>query len=203
MISYLQGKIILKKKNFIILETNGLGFQVFLSEKSLDKIPQNGENLDAERNRSIKLFTYLDVGERSLKLYGFLTYEELELFGLLRNIQGVGPKASLEISSIGSPEKIKKEIKKGNEKIFEGISGIGPKKAKKIILELSGKLKDFSPPLAGGSPKKDDFSKDETFLALVNLGFPKEKIKEALSQIPKEIKAPNEKIKIALKILGK
>ena len=206
MISYLQGKIILIKENFIILETNGLGFQVFLSKESLDKIPQIGQNLnpsaklrvDAEWNRSINLFTHLDIGERSLRLYGFLKYEELELFKLLRNISGVGPKAALEISSIGSPKTIKKEIEKGNEKIFEGISGIGPKKAKKIILELSGKLKDFSPP-----PQKDDFSKDETFIALINLGFKKEQVNKALSQIPKEIKAPEEKIKTALKILGK
>jgi len=190
MISYLQGKIILIKENFIILEVSGIGYELFLSARSLQRIPEIGQNL--------KLFCYLDVGERSLKLYGFLSYEKLELFKLLRNISGVGPKAALEISSIGSPEKIKKEIEKGNEKIFKGISGIGPKKAKKIILELSGKLKDFSPP-----PRKDDFSKDETFIALVNLGFPKEKIKEAFSQIPKEIKTPEKKIKTALKILGR
>ena len=190
MISSLQGKIILKKENFIILEVSGIGYELFFSARSLQRIP--------EINQNLKLFCYLDVGERSLKLYGFLSYEELELFKLLRNIQGVGPKAALEISSIGSPEKIKKEIKKGNEKIFEGIPGIGPKKAKKIILELSGKLKDFSP-----SPQKYDFSKDETFLALVNLGFPKERIKKVLSQIPKEIKAPEERIKTALEILGK
>ena len=188
MIASLQGKIILKKENFIILEVSGIGYELFLSARSLERIPEISQNL--------KLFCYLDVGERSLKLFGFLNYEELELFKLLRNIQGIGPKAALEISSIGSPEKIKKEIKAGNEKIFEGIPGIGPKKARKIILELSGKLKDFSP------PPKNDFSKDETFLALINLGFPKERIKKALSQIPKEM-AEEKKIKEALKTLSR
>ena len=190
MISYLQGKVILKKENFLILGVSGVGYEVFLSKRSLDRIPQTGQNLN--------LFCYLDVGERNLKLYGFLTYEELEFFKILRNISGVGPKASLEISSIGPPEKIKKEIEKGNEKIFEGIPGIGKKKARKIILELSGKLKTLEP-----SAQKESFLRDETFLALVNLGFKKEEAKKALSQLPKEIKDPKEKLKQSLKILGK
>ena len=190
MLSYLQGKVILRKEKFIILEVNGVGFEIFLSKKSIAKIPQIGENL--------KLFCYLDVGERSLKLYGFLTYQKLELFKLLRNISGVGPKAALDISSIGSPEKIKKEIEKGNEKVFEDIPGIGKKKARKIILELSGKLK--SPE---SSPQKEPIPEDEAFLALLNLGFQKETVKKALSQLPKEIRDTQEKIKESLKILGR
>jgi Holliday junction DNA helicase RuvA len=190
MISYLQGKIILKKEKFVILEVSGVGYEVFLSKRSLDRIPQTGQNLN--------VFCYLDVGERSLRLYGFLSYEELELFKLLRNISGVGPKAALEISSIGPPEKIKKEIEKGNEKIFEGIPGIGKKKAKKIILELSGKLKLLSPPL-----KKEDTKEDEVLLALINLGFKKEEAKKALSQVPKEVKDVKNRVKEALKILGR
>ncbi len=189
MISYLEGKIILKKQNFLILEVSGVGYQIFLSKRSLAKIPQIGQDL--------KVFCYLDIGERSLRLYGFLDYETLELFKLIRNIPGVGPKAALEISSIGPPEKIKKEIEKGNEKIFEGIPGIGKKKAKKIILELSGKLKSFS------SPEKEKIPEDEAFLALVNLGFKKEEVKKVLSQLPKEMKDPQEKIKQALKLLGR
>ena len=191
MIASLQGKIILKKENFIILEVSGVGYELFLSARSLERIPEISQNL--------KFFCYLDVGERSLKLFGFLNYEELELFKLLRNIQGIGPKAALEISSIGSPEKIKKEIKAGNEKIFEGIPGIGPKKARKIILELSGKLKNFT---SVAKKEKDDFSKSESFSALVNLGFKKEEVKKVLSQLPKEM-AEEKKIKEALKTLSR
>lgn len=190
MIAYLEGKIIFKKEKFIILEVNGVGYEVFISARSLKSIPKIGQTL--------KLFCHLDVGERSLRLYGFLNYEEMELFKLFRNISGVGPKAALEISSIGPPENIRKEIEKGNEKIFEGVSGIGKKKARKIILELSGKLKSFTP-----TPEKEKSPEDETLLALINLGFKKEQAKQALSQIPKEIKSTDEKIKQALKILGR
>lgn len=188
MIGYLQGRVILKKEGFVILEVGGVGYEIFLSPSSLNKI--------SEKESSLKLFCYLDVGERSLKLYGFFSFEELELFKLLRKISGVGPKAALEISSIGSLEKIKKEIEKDNEKIFEKIPGIGRKKARKIILELSGKLKKL-----GDFEAKKSSLKDEVFLALKNLGFQKEEIREVLSKIPKEITESEEKIKIALKFL--
>jgi len=190
MISFIQGKVILKKEKFVILEVSGIGYEIFLSKTSLDKVPQIGQNL--------KIFCYLDIGERSLRLYGFFDYETLELFKLIRNIPGVGPKAALEISSIGPPEKIKKEIERGNEKIFEGIPGIGKKKAKKIILELSGKLKTLPSP-----SKEKKIPEDEAFVALLNLGFKKEEIKKALSQISEEIKLPEERVKQALKLLGK
>ena len=190
MISYLQGKIILKQKDFVILDVNGVGYQVFLSQSSLDKI--------SEQETMFKVFCYLDVGERSLKLFGFLSFEELKFFGILRSISGIGPRASLDICAVGSPEKVKEEIEKGNERIFESIPGIGKKKAKKIILELSGKLKISEP-----SSQKQDISEDEAFLALIKLGFQKIQIQTALSQIPKEIKDSQERIKQALKILSK
>lgn len=189
MISYLKGKLILKKENFVIIENNNIGYQVFVSKKILDKIP--------EKRQEIELFCHLEVGERNLDLYGLLNYEELEFFKILRNISGIGPKTALDICSIDSPEKIKQEIEKGNEKIFNNVSGIGAKKAKKIILELSGKLKTSFSPIE----QKADFSQDETFLALNNLGYSKEKIKEILSQIPQEIKDPQERIKKALELL--
>ncbi len=176
----------------MILEVNGVGYEVFVSSSSMENIPEAGQNL--------KLFCHLDVGERSLKLFGFKTFEELEFFRLVRNISGVGPRAALEISSIGSPSKIKKEIEKGNEKIFEGVPGIGKKKAQKIILEVAGKLKTQE---SSSKKGKDAFANDEAFLALVNLGFPKEQAKKALSEIPKNIKTTHERIKKALQILGK
>ncbi len=187
MIAYLEGKIILKKESFVILVVGGVGYEVFVSPKSLEKMP----TIDQEA----KLFCYLDVGERSLKLFGFLSFEELELFKLVRSVSGVGPKAGLEISSLGSPEKIKKEIEKGNETIFESVPGIGKQKARKIILELSGKIKT-SKPVVNQPPEQD-----EAFSALLNLGFSKEQAKRALASIPKDIET-EERIKQALKRLS-
>src|SRR3990167_4336464 len=102
MISYLEGKIILKRDKFIILEVNSIGYKVFLSRDTLYKLPEVGENL--------KLFCFQNVKEEALDLYGFLTYDELDFFELLNDIRGVGPKSALDIAALGSLEKIKDRI---------------------------------------------------------------------------------------------
>ena len=156
MISYLQGKIILKKDKFIILEVNNIGYKVFVSRATLYKLPEIGENL--------KFFCFQNVKEEALDLYGFFTYDELDFFEILTVIRGVGPKAALEISALGSLDKIKDRILMQDEKIFEGIPGIGAKKAMTIILELTGKIKMLS-----GSKSKGPT--DEAEDALSQLGF--------------------------------
>jgi len=184
MISYINGRIILKKDKFIILEVNNIGYKVFLSRQSMITLPEIGENL--------KVFIYQNVKEEVLDLYGFLNYEGLEFFETLMEIRGVGPKSALDISALGSLEKIKDRILKQDEKVFEGIPGIGSKKAMTIILELTGKLKML------GQKKS---SSDEAESALISLGFSKQQAKDALSHVSN--KDPEERIKQALKHLGK
>ena len=187
MISYLCGKIILKEENFIILDVNGIGYKVFLSQKNIEKISEN--------NKVLKLFCHLNVRENCLDIYGFLTYEELEFFKLLEEISGIGPKASLKITSIGSFGEFKKAISIQDEKFFNNISGIGKKKIQKIILELTGKIREIS--------KEKIIENDEAQEALVGLGFSREKSKQALSKISQEIQDTKERIKQALSILTK
>lgn len=187
MISFLQGILILKKDKYIALDVNGVGYKVFLSQKTLLKIPEIGQNL--------KLFTHLIVRENVLDLYGFFDEKELEFFEILNSITGIGPKVALEISSLGPLEKMKDRILAEDVKIFEGIPGVGRKRAMTIILELSGKIRDVS--LA--RPKK---SADEAEDALVGLGFSRQRAKEALGNIPKEVSG-GDRVKEALKILGK
>jgi Holliday junction DNA helicase RuvA len=186
MISYLNGKIILKRDKFILLEVNNIGYKVFLSRQTLLTLPEIGG--------SIKLFTYQNVKEEALDLYGFLTYDGLEFFETLMDIRGVGPKSALDISDLGSLDKIKERILRQDEKIFEGIPGIGSKKAMTIILELTGKIKMLG-------VKKG--SSDEAENALTQLGFSKQQAKDALSHVPDNIKNTEERIKLALKALGK
>lgn len=192
MIAYLSGKIILKADNFIILDVNGIGYEVFLSQASMDKLPE----IDSD----FKCFCYLEANERAMKLFGFLTFEELELFKVIRNIQGAGPKASLEISSIGSLERIKALMDKGNLNFLDGISGIGEKRAQKIILELTGKIKNIG---SLNKKEKEVLENDEAYLALIKLGFSREKAQKALLEIPKDIKNTQERIRQSLQILGK
>ena len=185
MIAYLEGEIILKKEKHIVLKTGNVGYKVFLSKKALSMLPQAAD--------SIKLYCFTNVKENAIDIYGFLTQEELDFFEVLDSIRGVGPKAALEISSIGSLEKIKQRVLAKDEKVFEGIPGIGKKKAMTIMLELTGKIKEM--------PSSKD-SLDEAEDALVNLGFSRQKAKQVLENISKELKT-EERIKRALNVLGK
>jgi len=181
MISYLEGEIILKREKFIFLDVNGVGYKVFLSKIALSKLP--------EINKILKVFCFLSVRENAMELYGFLNQKELETFEILDKIRGIGPKAAMEIASLGPLDKI-------DEKLLEKIPGIGRKKAMAIILELTGKLKNVS-----GQEKATGV--DEAEEGLVNLGFSRQNVKNALSQISKDIKTPEQKIKEVLKFLGK
>lgn len=186
MIAFLDGKIILKKEKFVILQVGGIGYKVYLNRQTLLKLPEIGE--------TIKLFTYQNVKEEALDLYGFATYGEFEFFEVLMDIRGVGPKSALDISALGSLDKIKERILTQDEKIFEGIPGIGSKKAMTIILELTGKIKTLG---------QKSSSADDAENALVQLGFSKQQAKEALNRIPSSVKNSEERIKLALKNLGK
>ena len=191
MISYLNGEIIYKTEKFIILDVNSVGYKVFLSRATLNKMPEIGA--------SFKVFCYLVVKENALDLYGFSTHKELEFFEILLDIQGIGPKAALAISSLGPLEKIRKDIETQNEKIFGGIPGIGRKKIQTIILELSGRIREIS---ESSSPAKEK-EYNEAEEALINLGFSRQRVREALSKIPEETKDTESRIKEALTILGK
>jgi len=199
MISFLEGKVILKKEKFVIIEVAGIGYKVFLSRQTLLRLPAFApEELRQGKPEigSVKFFIYHDIKEDKSDLYGFLTYEELEFFETLNDIRGIGPKAALELSVVGPLEKIKDKILKQDENVFAGIPGIGQKRAMTIILELTGKIKQ----LGSASAKA---SADEAENALVQLGFSKQQAKEALSHIASDIKNTEERIKLALKNLGK
>jgi len=188
MISYLNGKIIIKKDRFIVLDVSGVGYKVFLSKKTLARL--------SEIEKPLKLFCFLNVKENIMDLYGFLNHKELEFFEILYNIRGVGPKAALEISSLGSLESIKERILSKDETLFSEISGIGRKKAMTIILELTGKIK-------GISKEKKIEKVDEAEQGLVSLGFTRQQAKDALAISSKDIKDTEGRIKAALKVLGK
>tara|TARA_Y100000310_G_scaffold85265_1_gene82101 strand:+ start:16740 stop:17345 length:606 start_codon:yes stop_codon:yes gene_type:complete len=187
MISSLQGKILFKEINFIVLDVNGIGYKVFLSEKTLHRI--------AKEQVFLKLFTFLHVKEDALALYGFLSKEELDLFETLYGISGIGPKAALSLSAIGSVEEFKKTIDKDGFKVFEAVKGIGRKKIQKIVLELTGKLTKLE--------KKEPLSEDPAVDALVSLGFSRQKSREVLKEVLPKIKDSEQRVKEALKILGK
>ncbi|OGZ34060.1 MAG: Holliday junction DNA helicase RuvA [Candidatus Portnoybacteria bacterium RBG_13_41_18] len=189
MISSLEGKILLKSEKYFILETNGIGYKVFGSEKTLSKIPQTGQN--------IKVWTYLSVKENGWDLFGFLNFEELDLFALLITIPGIGPKTAMNILGVASVADLQEAIVLGDETILGKVSGIGKKMAQKIVLELKSKVKKLSKGEASGVA-----GDIEVIDALVSLGYRIYEVREILQKLPAEVKGVENRVKECLKRLG-
>ena len=184
MIHYLKGKIEFKDKRLAVIEVGGVGYKVFCSLPVLERLPEIGQET--------KIYTRLFPKEDKIELYGFLNKKELELFETLEGISGIGPRTALDLSIFGSLENLKQEIEKGG--FDQRIKGIGRKKMQKILLELTGKIKELKIP-ERGEPA------DGTLDALVFLGFPRQRAKEALARVPGEL-SQEERVKKALRILG-
>ena len=191
MISYIKGKIIFKNDSFIIVSTGSVGYKVFVMS-DLSEIGQD-----------IELFTYLNVREDALTLYGFLEYKELELFEHLISISGIGPKAGMGILSLADPKTIKVAIAKGDSSILTRVSGIGKKTAERVVLELRNKFSSIEGDDALQEKGKEINDYTDTIEALVSLGYSSSQAKKALSNIPTEVKDISERIRLSLKELGK
>ena len=131
MIYQITGKIILKEKDFIVLDLNGFGFKIISSTNTINRL-----NL----NTTATLMTYLHVREDILDLYGFHSNIEKQIFLLLIGINGIGPKLAISIISNIDPEIFKKNIINSDIEALVTIPGIGTKTAKRIIIELKDKF---------------------------------------------------------------
>ena len=189
MIGYLEGKILEKRIGEVLLSVGGVGYLVHVNPETLTDIGNEGA--------IGQLHTYLAVRENALDLYGFLNLETLNFFELLIKISGVGPKSALSILAVAPLATLKKAISSSDISYLTKVSGIGKKTAEKIVLELRDKLSKLGeggPELAGAS---------DALAALVSLGYGQSEAREALKAVPDEAKNVNEKIREALKILGK
>ena len=191
MIAYLKGKIIFKNENFIILLSGGVGYKVFML------------SCQNKTDDEVEFFTYLNVREDALTLYGFTNYQELELFEHLISISGIGPKAGLGILSLADPETIKVAIAKGDSSILTRVSGIGKKTAERVVLELRNKFSSLQSDEVLQEKSKEINDHADVIEALVGLGYSSSEAKKALVNVSAEIKDVSERIKMALKELGK
>lgn len=181
MFKYIKGKVIKKEEESIILENNGFGFEIFCSPRTISQI---------EEGQDVTLYTYLYIKKEEFELYGFLDEKELEFFQFLNKIPGIGPKTASFFASWKDPEKLKEYL----EKSSIHIKGVGRKKIQKILLELTGKIREVKKEV----PEKDK----ELIEVLYSLGVSKSKAKEIVSKLPPE-KDIQERIKIALRMINK
>src|SRR4030042_3584933 len=190
MIGFLKGKVELLSRPFTIINVNGVGYKVLVSENVYKKLILNDE---------VKIFTYTYVREDELALFGFLEYEDLSLFENLITVSGIGPKTALNIFSFGERKEIIDAIIKGNVGFFTSVPRLGTKNAQKIIIELKNKMGgDHELDLSG----KDFLENSQILEALKNFGFSKEESIKALRDIKETGLSAEDKIRLALKNLG-
>ncbi len=132
MISYIKGILAEKTKDRIVVESGMMGIGIFVPVSVLEALPPIGEN--------VKIYTHLQVREDDLSLYGFLNRQDLEMFGQLLMVNGIGPKGALGILSALRPEDLRLAILTSDAKAISRAPGVGAKTAQRIILDLKDKV---------------------------------------------------------------
>ncbi|MBI4066849.1 Holliday junction branch migration protein RuvA [Candidatus Gottesmanbacteria bacterium] len=192
MIGSLKGQIAYYNSSYALVEVGGVGYKVTLAKDVLSNITKIGQN--------VQIFTFTYVREDILDLYGFQTPDDLGLFEKLITVSGIGPKTAMGIFSIGSRTDILEAILKADVDFFEKVPRLGRKNAQKIIIELKNKV---------GSTKDLDLSETdrekniELLQALKTFGFTQKESIEAIKSIKDTDLTVSDKIKLALKYMGK
>ncbi|MGC8764947.1 MAG: Holliday junction branch migration protein RuvA [Brevinematia bacterium] len=175
MFSFIKGRIAGKEEGRVIVECNGIGYEILLSLKTFEALPESGEE--------VNLFLKFIIKENEVSLVGFLTPEEKKIFELLISVNGVGLKQSLRILSELSVNDIRKAIISQNEKAFAGVKGIGSKLASRIILELGDKIKKVEPLEDAGQLSEVEKKKMEVLMALRVLGYSDFEAKKTIENV--------------------
>lgn len=190
MIRQLTGTLAAIQPGTIVLDVNGVGYLVAVSEQ-----PSN-----AKIGSELVLHTYLAVRETALDLYGFKTLDELEIFELLLTIPKVGPKSAMQIMSQADIELLKKAVLDDDSSYLSKLSGIGKKTAEKIVNELRDTFADrFAVPTSSGGATNSQTS--DVIDALVSLGYPLVDARKAAQSLPENL-STNEAVTAALRQLG-
>lgn len=190
MIYTLEGKLIIKKTNFVVLQVGGIGLKISVSIRTLASLPQPGSD--------VKFFCNLYVREDRMDIYGFLTEEELGLFELLNSVPGIGPKTAMDLLAVDNVDNVMVAIVEGRPELLTRVSGVGKKTAERIVFELKNKIKGKE--VTGKLHLDIDLDLED---ALVSFGYQKKYVKEALAKLPADLTTPEERIKAALKLLSK
>lgn len=197
MISYLKGSLETKNIDSVIIEVGGIGYKVFMSRSSLDKVGEIG--------KQVKVFTYMRVREDDISLYGFCTNEELKMFEQLLGVSGIGAKSALTILSNISPSSFALAIISGDIAVLKSLPGIGAKSAQRMILELKDKLKTedaIEADIANVEYVTVNNNAKDAIDALQVLGYARKDIEQVMSKIDTNNLSVEEIIKQGLKYLG-
>ena len=202
MFYYIAGKPAHIEPSFAVLDVGGVGYKLTISSTTYESIPRMGQE-------PVKLYTHLAVREDDIELFGFYTLAELSSFRMLITVSGVGPKAAMSILSTLTPEKFALAVCTDDKKSIAKASGIGPKTAARVILELKDKMmKESGGELPTGSAVTESTGSSRSKLteavdALIVLGFSRSEALATLKEIDAEHMELEEIIRISLKKLNR
>lgn len=188
MISLIQGKILEKSDDCLIIQAGGLGYEVFVPSRAMTSF-KTGEE--------VCLHTHFHVREDSQSLYGFLSKDEKDLFKMLIAVSGIGPKSGLAALSAAPYDELIRAISHEDHAVFQSVSGIGPKTAKRLVLELKNKVI----PIDFGSADSSSgvSARHEVIAALEQLGYNSSEIRAMISDLDLSDLSVEDAVKLALK----
>ncbi len=187
MIALLQGKVIKKDSDSLVLLNSGVGYKIFSTEAELNNV---------KLEEDTQLWIHENIKEDRHDLFGFKEVAELELFEKLLSVNGAGPKAALAVLNIGSVSDLKTALINSDAKYIQQASGVGKKLAERLILELSGRLSDTALDNSLSNRKQDE--DDEAYQALVSLGYAPKDAAKALERVDQSL-STEDRIKQALR----
>lgn len=192
MISHIKGIIDEKFESSVVVDVNGVGYEVGVSAPDFENVRLGEEK---------KFYTYHAVRENAEELYGFSTLAAKRLFELLISVQGIGPKAGMAILSLADAEEVRNAIANADVAFISKASGVGKKSAERVIVDLSDKV--GAPSKYGATEVKygkavSSGKSDEAMDALMALGFSLKEATEALENVDSSL-STEERIKLALK----
>lgn len=201
MIAHVNGKLTRKSAESVVLDVNGVGYEVFIPLSTYYKLPEPGE--------AVFLYVHTHLREDAICLYGFLTLEEKEMFGLLISVSGIGPRLARNILSGINVADLAASIAEGNKARLSTIPGIGAKSAERLILELKDKMKEIllkAGPVGITATEAKDTKTSDVVSALNNLGYKSSQAEEAVRKAKEHLSPPydfEELLKEALKLVAK
>lgn len=197
MIRHITGKYLFYEKGSIVVETQGgIGFRIHVADTS--------PVLNAREGDVVQLYTYMQVKDDGMSLFGFNDRDALTLFEQLLTVNGVGPKAGLAIMSIGTVNQIKAFIMHKDAKSIAKAQGVGKKTAERVILELADKVSAVpiqDAEIATESAVLFSGERNNAVVALTTLGYSKAEAEEAIGHVPEDDLTIEEYIKKSLKFL--
>ena len=189
MITYIEGTVVAIRGAHGIVLTGGIGYKIAATKQTLATLALGS---------TVSLWTYLAVREDALDLYGFPSEEDLRFFELLLGVSGIGPKSALAVLDAASVEILRSAITHAKAEYLTKMSGIGRKTAEKIVLELKDKVG-----IAADGTKESLEGDEEALEAMRSLGYSQHEAREALRKVPSHIEATKDRLREALKVLGK